>query len=423
MITICGIAGLLLHPGDYNKIDVQAVAKDLLLEIESRGRDATGAAWYEEGTVTVQKDGLRAKDFVNYLNIPERTRNCILHTRAETQGSSINNNNNHPVITGGIVGVHNGGVWNDDTLFKSMKIEDRRIGEVDTEAIFAAIAYGTETNPDTNQPRLSEDLLGIFEEISGSAAIAWLEIGGDPGVMQLARISSSPLVWGRTSNGSFIFASTGDALTRVCKKNDVDLDKIEVASEGEYLRVQNGVVTDIRNFAPKRFSTGLHTSTYITKTSEPVVTRINPKEKDTEIATEFIPPKDGRTHPDTLRENILIALDEDDIPTSPADVYYEEYKEREEGIDTFTAEQNQLGDITPMGLAGKYHGFLRPGAWVYTDVGMHFRVKAQVWLLPQTFPNGAYVLRVLVPNRRYKSGYEAVIVERRSSEFEVIHKS
>jgi glucosamine 6-phosphate synthetase-like amidotransferase/phosphosugar isomerase protein len=197
---VCGIAGFLVS-SDECDVNVRGLAQDLLLDIESRGRDATGAAWFDGPTVMVQKDALPAKQFVPHLEIPNSARNVILHTRAQTQGSHRNNDNNHPVVTGGIVGVHNGGVWNDDSLFRRMGIEDQRVGEVDTEAIFAAIAYGTEINPKTGKPRLSADLLDILGEVNGSAAIAWLKVNGNPDVMELARISTSPLSFPK---GSYI---------------------------------------------------------------------------------------------------------------------------------------------------------------------------------------------------------------------------
>jgi hypothetical protein len=63
----------------------------------------------------------------------------IGHTRKKTQGSEYNVNNNHPIIVGNIIGIQNGGVENDDRIFKLHEDMERQ-GEVDSEAIMQLLA-------------------------------------------------------------------------------------------------------------------------------------------------------------------------------------------------------------------------------------------------------------------------------------------
>jgi glucosamine 6-phosphate synthetase-like amidotransferase/phosphosugar isomerase protein len=60
---------------------------------------------------------------------------CVLgHTRMPTKGSRWRNVNNHPLVAGHVVGVHNGIIVNDDRIFAHTGLP--RSGEVDSEVIF-----------------------------------------------------------------------------------------------------------------------------------------------------------------------------------------------------------------------------------------------------------------------------------------------
>ena len=63
------------------------------------------------------------------------------HTRDPTKGSPQIPSNNHPIVRGDTIGIHNGTIKNDDEIFLrliDMKTSGR-IGSVDSEAIFALI--------------------------------------------------------------------------------------------------------------------------------------------------------------------------------------------------------------------------------------------------------------------------------------------
>lgn len=233
---MCGIAGLSLAPEE--RTYPTRVAAAMLREIESRGPDATGAAWVKPGTLEVfyAKAPVRARSFIaSSLNL-EGSRTAILHTRWATKGSFKVEQNNHPIVVPGVVGVHNGQISNDDDVFKALG-NPERYGEVDSEAAFALIA--------SDLPKQS-----IPERLSvlrGSAALAWLTVddeGISDRVLHLARVDSSPLWLGQTKKGSTVFGSTRTTIMAAANEMKTKLVFEHQVEEGTYLRVRRGVIIE-----------------------------------------------------------------------------------------------------------------------------------------------------------------------------------
>lgn len=243
MVPVCGIAGMSLSRDE--NIEARDLAVALLLGIEERGRHATGAAFFENGQPFVQKTDMAASEFVEYLDMAPGVTNAILHTRWASQGSPKINANNHPIDVNGIIGVHNGVLYNDDALFRRLTDltgEDKRLAEVDSEAIFATLLHSREKT------------VASLARVEGSAAIAWIESYGDPDLLHVSRISSSPLVFAYSEAGSFVFASTAHALTNAMNKVGMTLAGGPYnLEEGIYLRVRHGeIVTRMRFEAADR---------------------------------------------------------------------------------------------------------------------------------------------------------------------------
>lgn len=198
---MCGIAGIhILNPErapSYLKME-KAIDR-MLAAIDHRGGDATGfIAIGQDGDKEWQKASCKANEFyMERRSIPYRTRSVLMHTRMATQGSAAFPENNHPVNRGSVYVVHNGHVFNDAEVFK--KTNRNRYGQVDSEAIAAVVAkFGIMRTHKA------------MEEIRGSAAIGVVD-ETRPGIMALARGSSSPLMFYHNDNIA-LFASTASAI-------------------------------------------------------------------------------------------------------------------------------------------------------------------------------------------------------------------
>lgn len=175
------------------------MTKRLGYQMEARGTDATGIARLTRGgNYKLLKEAVPARQFFKrHDGIATGSRSVLVHTRAKTTGSEKNNLNNHPIHYGDVLGIHNGWVLNDNALFRKHNWE--RKGEVDSEAIFAAIAH-----------------LGWragLEAIEGTAAVAWYDMSQNR--LHLARALSQPLWMAETGLGDVVFASTLNAVEEI----------------------------------------------------------------------------------------------------------------------------------------------------------------------------------------------------------------
>ena len=242
---MCGIGGFCLNPKDHGKIDTDRLAGSLLMHLEVRGKHATGMAWHEGGKVRSRKAAVDATTWCKKGEHVTGATSAILHTRYATQGDPANPMNNHPIATGSVVGTHNGTLddGHDDDLFDMLGCE--RHGEVDSEALFALIAHG------------ELDAVSAMELMRGRIALAWFDTRDSEPTLHLARLHGSPLAIGQTKNGSFMYASTMDILEDAVAHADVELAWKQVVPEGQYIKVQRGVIVScetvtVREAAPRQ---------------------------------------------------------------------------------------------------------------------------------------------------------------------------
>ena len=202
-----------------------------LVYMQPRGKDSTGVAllWDDNNTTVLKQpipankfardDGLWGKDYknpdddkANYAELinqwmrewPDvKLSQALGHVRKKTVGTEYNPHNNHPIIVssedfkdggpkslGGpneretVVGVHNGGLKNADSIFT--KNDFKRIGQVDSEALFQLLyKHRNKWNKDT--------LESIFKELKGAwAALAYNP--ANPDVVAGLRETDRPLV-------------------------------------------------------------------------------------------------------------------------------------------------------------------------------------------------------------------------------------
>ena len=239
---MCGIAGFSLSRTD-NLPRLSQIADALLLQIESRGQDSTGMAWSTTGRkMYLSKDPIPARSFVRtkrtrMINRTEAV-NAVLHTRFATQGTKAKNVNNHPILHGDVIGVHNGHLNNDDEIFRGLGA--KRNGEVDSEAAFALL----DSRPD------DVDVPTMLGELRGRAALAWLDKRERGSTLHLARVKDSPLALGQTRGGSLFFASTMTLLENAMAAADVELDWKFNVDEGTYIKVRRGKIVSFDSFTP-----------------------------------------------------------------------------------------------------------------------------------------------------------------------------
>jgi glucosamine 6-phosphate synthetase-like amidotransferase/phosphosugar isomerase protein len=142
-------------------MNIIRLALDCLISAaQSRGRVSTGIAFINPQEVAVMKEKIVGEEFVKlgeYKEVcqrmmvspeaikgPKRLISIIGHCRAPTKGSASIRQNNHPIITDHIVGVHNGHISNDEDLFAEFghfAKNWKRAGQVDSEIIFRLLDY------------------------------------------------------------------------------------------------------------------------------------------------------------------------------------------------------------------------------------------------------------------------------------------
>jgi glucosamine 6-phosphate synthetase-like amidotransferase/phosphosugar isomerase protein len=142
---MCGLAGMLLFPRERSAADWAAIGEFFSQNLvcnEERGWEASGVALVrQDGSFLLYKQPVPSSELVEMetyrlvLDQLGADTLCLLgHTRMPTKGNRWNNANNHPLLAGQVIGVHNGHIENDDQLFQDLALPRR--GEVDSEIIF-----------------------------------------------------------------------------------------------------------------------------------------------------------------------------------------------------------------------------------------------------------------------------------------------
>jgi hypothetical protein len=180
---MCGIIGLVRGADATLPVgDAFAIAEQLLLLSESRGKEAAGLAVTLPGSIGIVKKPTPASEFVRlpeYLafrgdasrhltNDKGGAFGLIGHARLVTNGLQCVDDNNQPVTKGRAVCVHNGIVVNDAELWRTEPGIDRA-ADVDTEIIAAMLDARLRGGGS-----ISSAIRHVFSRIVGEASIAAL---------------------------------------------------------------------------------------------------------------------------------------------------------------------------------------------------------------------------------------------------------
>lgn len=167
--------------------------------LESRGRDASGFAYINNGKLIVNKAAIKSSEMIkskewNDLLLPKI---MILHTRLKTQGEPKNNMNNHPLFTkSGLCIVHNGMIYNDKEIFGR---KEKRDAEVDSEAILAVLS-------DKKAESIEDKIKRVFDRLEGGFAVASIN-KNDPGRLVLFRKDNPIQIYYNTIEDILYFCS------------------------------------------------------------------------------------------------------------------------------------------------------------------------------------------------------------------------
>jgi glucosamine 6-phosphate synthetase-like amidotransferase/phosphosugar isomerase protein len=171
---MCGIATISIGRSARKRIPyekLRGLTSELLVELSSRGQDASGIAVINENSAHVFKKALRPKRLVvrpRFEDILQKigpdTNFVMLHSRAASVGGNKNNFNNHPIVTDPIIGIHNGTLYNDHKLFTSFKDHFKPEGQVDSEVIFRMLNMYLDKGlaPKQAMQMVSQQLVGAF---------------------------------------------------------------------------------------------------------------------------------------------------------------------------------------------------------------------------------------------------------------------
>ncbi len=248
---MCGISGIF----SFNKLNVEEsrhYAAKLLLEIMSRGKDATGIAVINTDTnnIRMNKAPITASEFLSnpdYMNIISGEFNIILlHTRAATTGLPSNNMNNHPIYSKDFnnIMIHNGIINNDEELKRQYNLKCD--AEVDSEVILSMYNI-------LSACKQRKRLRRAMEKISGSAAIALY----DSKRLFLYRHTSPLAIGYMPEKDIFLFSSETENIEDTLSESKVfyGIFKTSVLNENVIIhKLDNNQIIDI-DFSSKTIAT------------------------------------------------------------------------------------------------------------------------------------------------------------------------
>jgi len=155
---------------------------ELMIATEDRGKDATGGVvLFDDGKYVGLKRGEKVTEFLStfgetkeyygsllrvWREHNKRGRVYLGHCRAGTSGDKEDNENNHPIKIGNLIGIHNGIIRNHDVIFE--KLGCKRDGKVDSEAIFRLFDHYTKSG---KEPFTLDMIQEVVNRLEGQFAI------------------------------------------------------------------------------------------------------------------------------------------------------------------------------------------------------------------------------------------------------------
>ena len=237
---MCGIAGFL----NYGEVDeakktlIAEIAESLFVQTKARGTDAAGFSYINKFGELITVKGPVISDVMvadkKFTKLKtELPKLLIMHCRAATTGSPVDNFNNHPLVADKRLSViHNGVISNHQMLKTKYSLPAK--GEVDSEVIPMMIIKNLDdlSKKKAVSPEMIAKAINMSaQEISGGYACAALSTD-TPEVLYLFR-NGNPIVFGYAPTLKTLFFASVDSYI----SNAFNIhDNIEIMSESFPMR-------------------------------------------------------------------------------------------------------------------------------------------------------------------------------------------
>ncbi len=255
---MCGIFGLVARPGEgHGPVFVGKALTTLARLSESRGKDSSGLVFRAETEreLRVFKGAFALDHLLGTPEVKGELRNifssgdaaapttftAVGHSRLVTNGSQLQEENNQPVVKGGVVGVHNGIVVNDGELWDKHPDLERE-HEIDTEVMMAMVCQYLSDDGD-----LASAISKTVPQIFGTVTAAFL--ASDVNTLGLATNNGSLYT---LSNGGSLFAFASEEYFLRKLGDTMGLGAEEGYNLGQVMPGQ-GLLVDLDSLAVDRF--------------------------------------------------------------------------------------------------------------------------------------------------------------------------
>ena len=260
---MCGIFGVILGENSgFSYASIKQTVDSLFKLSESRGKEASGIAFLSSDAIYVGKYPVPGSQMIvreEYKNIFRKILSeqptsgtarvsypisIIGHSRLVTNGSQHVYDNNQPVISSDMVGIHNGIITNVDDLWARFPSLERQ-HQVDTEILLSLIRKfyrGTKS--------LLSGVRSAFQIIEGVASIA-VQFNDLNSVLLATNNGSIYLCSDKLENG-YIFASEKHILQALTRR--VKLRKLLGRFRIRHLEAGTGLLINLENLKVDEFS-------------------------------------------------------------------------------------------------------------------------------------------------------------------------
>lgn len=249
---MCGIFGAVAGASSRlrQSPELQRSIERLFLLSESRGKEAAGLAVTNRELLTVYKAAVPAREMIRSPGYQSFFREAVHddrsgiaiigHSRLVTDGGRESNENNQPVLTPGIVGIHNGIVVNHAALWQRHSEVERRF-DVDSEIIFALLRAALDRGLS-----LASAVRSVFAEIKGAASIAALFDDRDQ--LLLATNNGSIYYRHAPDQAAFVFSSERYIMDRFADQRSAVVGGLETV----HLRAGEAAIIDLSDLSVTR---------------------------------------------------------------------------------------------------------------------------------------------------------------------------